>query len=245
MKLVNDLSLYTKAVRNELLSFSDDEVETPTPSGARPLRDNETKLNSAIEYEKASRREAFGQVVIAEDPELLVTPFLTWGVAQESSEGQKSERGLTACMRLLRNLDRDLTGNSLYLEGYRCKLKTLSARHRVLRVPEPKGHAIDPSDGLDSPSSTKPSQQIAQNHAQSAAGPGSVPPQEPQVTFVDQVAELMNEIFNISRSIMRLFIPLEAGTIGEAEWVIDRCWGALDQIFRVRCPCAPESSSDT
>lgn len=257
-KVVNDASLHKKTNRNYWPTLYEDDSDTSSQGQmkidrySQPKTDNIT-AQAKEERLKALKRDPQAGQNLADDPEVLVTPFLTWGVSQSIPDAQNSETSLTACIRLLRKLDKALTERSLYRESYRCTLTDLIGRHEILRrnfsgLPVDDQEALaqeplNPTANQVASSSIDSFQQNAQHRPQFVARSNRTSPQDSSTEALNEVSELIMNIFSLSRSIMRLFVPLQAGAVGDVEWIMDRYWGALDQIFRVGYPSPGASST--
>jgi hypothetical protein len=251
VKVVNNVALRNQTDRNYWPTSTDDDSDTSSRSRANSARGEHPESGKEIAQQSKARLEAWARATrdceqAVEDYKLFLTPFLTWGIAQRDSDAQKPDKSLTACVRLLRKLDKSLADGSLYLEGYRCTLTDLIARHEMLQADFPVSLGGDqnttfvattpdhhPLVDPESSFMAEPVQEPVHDEVLPEGVPGSGASKEPSSHASDKISTPLLDIFKLSRSIMSFFVPLQTHAVGDVEWVIDRYWGALDQIFRV------------
>ncbi|KAH6677882.1 hypothetical protein F5X68DRAFT_213365 [Plectosphaerella plurivora] len=157
-----------------------------------------------------------------------------WRVTQGSGDDQKEEGSVSTMVRLLRKIDQslreDMTYGKVYGDGYACSLEDICLRHELLVTPEkPQGAEKNPplSKGGVAPQ--------AEPTVTGFGGVPSFPPGGLYVNASEQANDLIGDIFVLSKSILGLFVPLKgdgAGVHTDMKVVMDRYWGALDQVFR-------------
>lgn len=163
-----------------------------------------------------------------------------WRVTQGSGDDQKEEGSVSTMVRLLRKIDRSLKENTVYgkvyIGGYECSLEDICRRHELLIGGSDVATGstdVKPTRGsVTTPAGPTPTSTGLVDGVSSPAGTQG----DLYINAVEQANDLIGEIFGLSKSILGLFVPLNGegtGVHADMKVVMDRYWGALDQVFRV------------
>ena len=253
--VVNDAVLQERIDRNYYLSSSEegDDDDAPSPSslpnadtGPRTANFPRVRTRTPLpEYLQDHTEESHAAEDCPDQPidmkaleklESSGTPFLMWGVTGGATSHQEKKSSLTSLHRLLRKIDKSLRPNTIYSSGYRCSLQELLKRHKILnrqRSRQAQNHGLSKDESHEK---TVDASSVNSLHDQLPLGGGPEalkPADDTPMDIMDTVESLISEIFILSRSIMGLFIPFGAMSLGDVELVIDHYWGALDLLFRV------------
>lgn len=184
------------------------------------------------------------------------TPFLRWRVTK-SDEGSNSDDGNYGTMiRLIRQTQTSLAQNKqyckVYAATYRCSMDSLCRRYEALA-----GEALRPKSSRDSIDSRSDRSSLTRaagvptdGRQQSLeaqdndAGLDFVYKEHLYVNTVEQANTAICDLFAQSKSILGHFMPLqEMAGQAHVKQVLDRYWGALDMMFRVRGMSIPSNLS--
>lgn len=175
------------------------------------------------------------------------TPFLRWRVTKSHEESNSDEGNYGTMIRLIRQIHTSLAQNKhyckVYAATYQCSMDSLCSRYEALTGEAP--HLKSSQDSIDSRSD-------GSSLTRAAGLPTDGRQQSPDekdygtavafdhaehlyVNTVEQANTAICDLFAQSKSILGHFMPLQemAGQV-QVKKVLDRYWGALDMMFRVR-----------
>jgi hypothetical protein len=238
LPMSTDYVLVSKSKEFEQRQRKSGSPARPKPTVERgPTGEKQEKVQK--EQEEETKGDDKSKRRAAKNLDKTGTPFLMWRVTQGSGDDQKEEGSVSTMVRLLRRIDRslkeDATFGKIYGGGFECSLEDICLRHELLEGPAetpPKVQATNTPlsrDGVTGPARPT-SASTGLGGAASSTG-GTL-----YVNASEQANGLISDIFVLSKSILGLFIPLNgdgAGVHTDLKVVMDRYWGALDQVFRV------------